>query len=380
MKVETVVSSQTPAKDFAKKGLKDASIVFYFLSPNYPKKDDYLAALKAAYPAARLVGCTTGGEIAEDEALDKSAVSAAVALKKSTIRVAKAEVTNIAESHGAGKNLAAQLDAPDLKLIFVLSDGLMVNGSELVRGIIEGSHKDVIVTGGLAGDGPNFKKTGVGIDGLPQSGIVAAVGFYGDNMRISYGSVGGWSIFGPERLITRAKDNVLYELDGKPALALYKQYLGEEAEKLPGSGLLYPLSIRPANDTTHSIVRTIVGIDEKEKSLIFAGDMPVGHIAQLMHGSHDNLVDGAEKAAEYALRDFGKVDPKHTLGILVSCIGRNLMMGQRVSSEVEAVHRVLNNAPLVGFYSYGEICHHPQTKKCDLHNQTMTITLLSESA
>jgi hypothetical protein len=380
MKVETVVSSQNPAQDFAKKGLKDASVVFYFLSPDYPKKEAYLAALKAAYPGAPLVGCTTGGEIAGDEALDKSAVSAAIALKESKIKIAKTEVADIAASREAGKVLATQLAAPDLRLIFVLSDGLKVNGSELVRGITESSREDVIVTGGLAGDGPNFKKTGVGIDGLPQSGIVAAVGFYGDKMRVSYGSVGGWSIFGPERRITRAKDNVLYELDGKPALALYKQYLGEEAEKLPGSGLLYPLSIRPANDATHSIVRTIVGIDEKEKSLIFAGDMPEGHIAQLMHGSLDNLVDGAERAARYAVMDFGKFDSKHTLGILVSCIGRSLMMGQRVSNEVEVVHRMLNSAPLAGFYSYGEICHHPQTKKCDLHNQTMTITLISESA
>jgi hypothetical protein len=380
MKVETVVSSQSPGKDFTGKGLSDASIVFYFLSPDYPEKNNYLAALKTAYPGARLVGCTTGGEIAGEEALDKSAVSAAVALKDSKIRIAKVQIPDIARSRDVGKDLAGQLDAPDLRLIFVLSDGLKVNGSELVRGITESSRKDVIVTGGLAGDGADFRQTGVGVDGLPESGIVAAIGFYGDKMRVSYGSVGGWSIFGPERVITRAKGNVLYELDGKPALDLYKQYLGEEAESLPGSGLLYPLSIRPPDDATHDIVRTIVGIDEKEKSLIFAGDMPEGHVAQLMHGSLDNLVDGAEKAAGHALGGFGKGDASNTLGILVSCIGRNLMMGQHVSTEVSAVQRVLQKAPLVGFYSYGEICHHPQTKRCDLHNQTMTITLLGETA
>ncbi len=379
MRVETAISSETAASR-PQKILTNAGLVFYFLSPDYPRKDAYLGELRQAYPSARLIGCTTGGEIADGGALEGSAVSAAVALERSTARVTETAVSDHADSYAAGKRLALDLAGDTLSLIFVLSDGLKVNGSELVRGITDHAGRNVIVTGGLAGDGANFRQTGVGVDALPEAGKIAAVGFYGESFKVSYGSIGGWKKFGPERIVTRSKGNILYELDGKPALDLYKSYLGDEAAKLPGSGLLFPLSIHPAADSTHDIVRTIVGIDEAAKSLIFAGDIPQGYVAQLMHGNTENLVHGAECAAASAIRDIGKVAAQQSLAILVSCIGRNLLMGQRVSSEVETVQQALPGMPLVGFYSYGEICHHHSTRKCALHNQTMTITLLSEAA
>lgn len=380
MQVETLSSFANPAQDLAGHKLKNAGLVFYFLSPDYPQRETYLNELKKAYPGARIVGCTTGGEIAGNEAFTQSAVSAAIAFEHSTMKIAEAKIGDIGESYTLGTQLAKTLPTDGLRMIFVLSDGLMVNGSELVRGIMENAPQGTVLTGGLAGDGANFKQTGVGLDSLPESGRVVAIGLYGPKLKLSYGSVGGWIKFGPERMITKAKGNVLYELDGKPALDLYKKYLGEEAKGLPGSGLLFPLSIHPANDSAHDIVRTIVGISEKDKSLTFAGDMPEGYIAQLMRGNTDNLTDGATEAANFALKDLGGKPAGHALAILVSCIGRNLLMGQNVSNEVEAVNEVLGGMPMVGFYSYGEICHHHQTRQCGLHNQTMTITLLSEAA
>lgn len=380
MQVETLSSLNNPKQDLAARTLPDAGIVFYFLSPDYAQKEAYVAELKLAYPKARILGCTTGGEIVGSEALLGAAVCAAIRLEHSRMKIASGQVDDIGESYNMGVKIARELEDPALRMIFVLSDGLKVNGSEFVRGIMETVPAGTVLTGGLAGDGANFKQTGVGIDSMPVSGQVAAVGLYGDKLKLSYGSVGGWMKFGPERLITKSTHNVLYELDGKPALELYKKYLGDEAKGLPGSGLLFPLSIHPANDKAHDIVRTIVGINEKEKSLTFAGDMPHGYIAQLMRGNTESLIDGATQAATLALKDLGEHRNKQSLGILVSCIGRNLLMGQNVSSEVEAVNEVLGDMPIVGFYSYGEICHHPQTRQCGLHNQTMTITLLSEAA
>jgi hypothetical protein len=380
MQVEMLTSLSTSVNIVSKRSLPKAHIVFYFMSPDYPDKAAYVSELKNAYPAARIMGCTTGGEIAGNEALSGAAVSAAIALEHSTFKIAHTHVDTVTESYDAGARLAKELDTPALRMIFILSDGLQVNGSELVRGITENAHPGVVLTGGLAGDGPNFKQTGVGIDGaLPESGKIVAVGLYGDKLQVSYGSVGGWAKFGPERLITKSKDNVLYELDGKPALDLYKKYLGEEAKNLPGSGLLFPLSIYPPTDSAHDIVRTIVGVNEKTKSLTFAGDVPQGYTAQLMRGNTESVTAGAVDAAQFALKEFGAHNSANSLGILVSCIGRNLLMGQNVSNEVEAVKDVLGNISLVGFYSYGEICHHPLTRKCGLHNQTMTITLLSEA-
>jgi hypothetical protein len=375
---KTIVAAREPAAEFTGITLPNADLVFYFLSPDYPHKEEYFRTLKKTYPSARLVGCTTGGEIAGNEALINTAVSSAVKFKSTKTKIAQTRVSGVLDSYEAGKKLAAELDHPDLRLIFVLSDGLKTNGSELVRGITEHAHGKTILTGGLAGDGTKFIETGVGVDALPQTGTVAAIGFYGDKLRVSYGTAGGWVKFGPTRRITRSKGNVLYELDGKNALELYKKYLGEEAKNLPGSGQFFPLSIRPSPESEHEIVRAFLGIDEKEQSLLFAGDVPEGYSVQLMRGNVDNLVDGATQAASYAMSTMQGHKPENSLSLLVSCVGRNMMMKQHVSNEIEAVKQVLGGIPLVGFYSYGEICHHSQTGKCAMHNQTMTITILSE--
>ncbi|HEU5048095.1 MAG TPA: FIST N-terminal domain-containing protein [Rickettsiales bacterium] len=379
MQIETLISHGNPEKELASSKLRDATVVLYFLSPAYPDKDAYLKALYIAYPGARLLGCTTSGEICGKEALSGTAISTAIKLQHTSIKIASTSVDNIHDSLGAGKKLASELNLPQLRLLFVLSDGLCVNGSDLVTGLSENLPEGITITGGLAGDGSSFKQTGIGVDGLPISGKVAAIGFYGDRFKVSCGSVGGWLKFGPERTITRSHENIIYELDEKPALELYKKYLGDEAQNLPGSGLLFPLSIRPDSKSPHDIVRTIVGIDEKENSLIFAGDVPQGYIAQLMRGSSDNLVDGAIEAATIARESLKGNSANASLGILVSCVGRNLLMGQSVSDEVEAVKTILGETQLTGFYSYGEICHHPITHQCSLHNQTMTITLIAEA-
>ena len=233
------------------------------------------------------------------------------------------------------------------------------------------------MTGGLAGDGARFEVTLVGADGAPEEGRIAAIGLYGQSLTVGHGSVGGWDVFGPERTITRSSGNVLYELDGKPALDLYRTYLGDEAKNLPGSGLLFPLKIRPPHGPTQDVVRTIVGIDEDANSLIFAGNIPEGYVGQLMRGNFENLIEGAAEAARMA---GSAVNGERKLVVLVSCIGRKLLLGQPIGEEVEAVSQVFGEeTPVIGFYSYGEISPHAQTGICDLHNQTMTVTVLAET-
>lgn len=378
MHVEALVSHGKPDEDFKGKGLPEAQVVLYFISRKYPVPEQYLEILGKTYPRARLVGCTTGGEIYGDDVAEDTAVSVAIALETGYVRIAAAKAAQPEESYAVGEALGRELSAPDLRVVFILSEGLRVVGSALVGGLTSACPSGVMLTGGLAGDGADFRQTGVGVDTLPESGVVAAVGFYGENIRASCGSVGGWVNFGPERVITKARENIIYEFDGKSALELYKTYLGEDAEKLPGSGLLFPLSICPPDNPTHSIVRSVFGIDEKEGSLIFSDNIPQGHIARMMQGTIHNLVDGATEAASCAAGSIGRDGFTPSVALLVSCIGRNLMMGQRVSSEISAVREILGKVPVAGFYSYGEICPHPLTQKCDLHNQTMTITLLGE--
>lgn len=383
MYVETVMSTNNPDNDFKGKGLTQAQIVLYFLSPQYPAPVHYIRALKKAYPAARLVGCTTGGEIFNTEAFESTSVSVAMQFNRSEIEVAEKKIATPEESLAVGMELAERLNKkPGLKLIYILSDGMKVTGSALVQGLVAGCGKnsDVVVAGGLAGDGTDFRQTGVGVDNLPQEGNIAAIGFYGDAFQAACGSVGGWVGFGPERVITKSAGNILYELDGTSALTLYKKYLGEDADKLPGSALLFPLSLSPPHEQAHSIVRTPFAIDEETQSLVFSDTIPQGYVARMMHGSLHNMLDGAAQAAAYALEEVTARNYAPSVALLVSCIGRNMMMGQRVSAEVGTVRGLLGDLPIAGFYSYGEICPHPVTRKCDLHNQTMAITLLGETA
>jgi hypothetical protein len=223
---------------------------------------------------------------------------------------------------------------------------------------------------------------------------LCAIGFYGKHLSLVSSSFGGWKGFGTTRQITRYQGNILYELDGKPALDLYKRYLGDYAADLPASGLLFPFSmlsaegsevgiirtilgINEAEGSEVGIIRTILGINEAEGSLILAGDLIENGYLQLMHASTDALVDGAQTAAEMILSLQN--NPTKSLGLLVSCVGRKLLMGGRVDEEVDAVASVLGSkTTLTGFYSNGEISPLSQSTDCKLHNQTMTITCLSE--
>ena len=334
-----------------------------------------LEATLAGYPGAAIIGCSTAGEILGSTIHDETLVVTFVEFEKTDLVVASAPVANGVESFAAGQQVARSLDRPDLKSVFVLSDGLAVNGSELVRGLNSVLPSTTIITGGLAGDGSRFQRTWVLDSGRVRPGYVTAVGFVGDAVRIGHGSRGGWDIFGPERRVTRSEGNVLFELDGKPALELYKAYLGERASGLPATALLFPLALR-AEGERRQLVRTILGVDESRQSMTFAGDIPEGSLAQLMSANFDRLIEGASSAAAAT-----KADPAEApaLAIAISCVGRRLVLGERAEEEIEATSEGLpDGTTQVGFYSYGEISPFA-TGACDLHNQTMTLTTISEA-
>lgn len=358
--------------------LKDtAQLVFFFGDTSLLKDPKNFEQVKGFYPKAHIAAGSTAGEIIGAEVLDNSMVVTAVHFDNTPIQVAKTKIAQMSESQAAGEKLADSLSKEGLVHVLVLSDGLHVNGTNLVRGLMNKLPKDVAVTGGLTGDQDRFKETVVGMDAVAEPDTIAVIGFYGTSIKIGYGSMGGWDPFGPERLVTRSKENVLYELDGQSALELYKKYLGDQAKDLPASGLLFPLSLRLEGKET-GLVRTILSVDDKVGSMTFAGDVPEGSYVRLMKANFEHLVDGAEGAADMSHESLGKTAPD--LALLISCVGRKLVLKQKVEEEVERVQEVLGKqATLTGFYSYGEICPvTPTEKQCELHNQTMTITTFHE--
>jgi hypothetical protein len=336
-----------------------------------------LEDLRAAFPLARMLGCSTAGEIHHDRVQDDGAVAVIARFDHASLRLVSAPIGAGIASFEAGQQVARGLAADDLRAMLVLSEGLEVNGSELVRGLNAHTPPSVVVTGGLAADGERFARTWVFDGGAPASRRVVALGLYGDadRIRVGHGSKGGWDIFGLERRVTRSNGNVLYEIDGKPALKLYKEYLGERASGLPATALLFPLAMRAERDDQKQLVRTVLGVNEADQSLTFAGDVPTGSLVQLMRANFDRLIEGASGAANLACFGACRDD---VLSIAISCVGRRLVLGERTEEELEATLDVLPTATSqVGFYSYGEISPFA-SGACDLHNQTMTLSTFSE--
>jgi len=382
MRAERVSWSETQGWNFAGRGLDTADLILYFGTRQVLADGGRFRELKTIFPVAHIVGCSTGGQIHNSDVSDDGIAGVAMRFDATRLRVACEPVRDAGESHACGAAIGRALAAEDLAGVFVLSDGLNVNGSELVAGITSEVRWGVPVTGGLAGDGANFGETVVGGDCEPRSQAVAAVGFYGSAIRIGHGSAGGWDTFGPRRRITRSVGNILFELDGEPALDLYERYLGEEEAKgLPGTALLFPLQVHDPAHPDHEVVRTILGIDREARSMTFAGDVPQGWNARLMRGNLDRLSAGAADAARQAQSGIGDCGESEGVAVLVSCIGRRLLMGQRTSEEVEAAAAELGaNISRLGFYSYGEISPHAASGMCELHNQTMTVTTIAEAA
>jgi hypothetical protein len=364
----------------------DAALVLYFAAPEALDVVSPFEELSRRHPSALVVGCTTGGEILGGDVRDGSVVAAALGFESASVRAAIRDASGRADSESIGRSLGEELSSfGGLRALFVLSDGMGIDGDALVSGCVASVGSGVSVTGGLAGDGARFERTLVGCGGPPIAGRVVAIGFFGQSVLVGSGCVGGWTPFGPSRTITRSRGNVLLELDGEPALDLYSRYLGDDAAGLPGSALLFPLSVSRVGvvDSGSDVVRTIVGIDESERSLVFAGGMPEGSSARLMRGRFEALIDGAAGAAgaAFSASGFGGGDGgSASLALLVSCIGRKLLMGQRVGEEAEVVASVMGaDCECLGFYSYGELAPPGLGDSCRLHNQTMTVTFLSEA-
>ncbi len=356
--------------------LRKAQLVLLFGSPSALKERAPFEDLREAYHNAHILGCSTAGEIAGTSVLDDSLVATAIHFEHTALHGVRIKLQPGISSFQAGELLSQQLDKDGLVHVFVLSHGIDVNGSALVAGLAKHLPPRVGITGGLAGDGPRFQETLVLWDGIPETKSITLLGFYSTRLRVGYGSLGGWDTFGPYRMITRSEGNVLYELDGKPALSLYKAYLGEQAPGLPATGLLFPLSLLTP-ESQEPIVRTLLAINEDEQSATFAGDMPQGRYARFMRANFNHLIDGATNAAKTSYQAIGSSSPD--LAILISCVGRKLVLQDRIDEEVKGVRNVLgDHTTLAGFYSYGEISPFTPGAQCKLHNQTMTITTFSE--
>ncbi|MEM8598641.1 MAG: FIST N-terminal domain-containing protein [Bacteroidota bacterium] len=334
--------------------------------------------LRARYPQAHVALCSTAGNILGTQVSDPRVSVTAVRFAATPVQAAQVLLREVGGDHEAGRLLAERLVAyateeSPLVHVLVLSDGQEVNATRLVNGFNRVLPAATTLSGGLAGDGDRFEETLVGLDAPPAPGVIAALGFYGTALQVGCGSAGGWAPFGPSRLVTRAEDSDLFELDGTSALDLYRRYLGPFAAALPAAALRFPLEL--SDGDAEPVVRTILHIDDDTGTMTFAGSIPEGARVRLMRASYENLVDGAIDAAE----ETGSNPDAADFALCISCVGRRIVLGQRVEDETEGVRDLLGDrVALAGFYSYGELAPSLPGGACTLHNQTMTITTFAE--
>lgn len=356
----------------------EPTVLYLFIAPALFQDEAALALLKARTQGRAAIGCSTAGEIAGVSSCSDSLALLAVRFDETRARVAAHPLDGAGDSFAAGAALGEKLKATDLRAVFVLAAGKGVNGSALTEGLASSLGRSVVISGGLAGDNVRFGETFALCSGEIGNNLIVAAGLYGEHVVVSCGSEGGWRPFGPARRVTKAEGNVLYELDGKPALQLYKQYLGDKARQLPASGLAYPFAILRGDKTTSGLIRSALDIDSGQEALIMAGDVPQGAQVCLMHADTGALIQGAAQAAAEALRTHAGPE-EGGCALVVNCVGRKMVLGMDAEEELEAVSdSFLPSTPMAGFYSYGEICSYIGTGRTELHNQTMTITYITE--
>ena len=357
---------------FQDKKILQNPLVLVFANRMLLENSELVTDVRNEFPYEHIVFGSTSGEIIDNNVFDDSIVVTAIEFEKSTFEVRTQNILNHnRDAKKLGEYLYNSIPKENLKHLFVLSEGSFVNGSSLIEGLEKNIVNAIPISGGMCGDDAKFEKTLASYKENPKEGEVVLIGFYGETLEISFASFGGWSTFGPERIITKSQANVLYEIDDQPALDLYKKYLGEKANQLPQASLLYPLNVTPEGKR-EPVVRTILGIDNNNQSMTLAGDVPENSRVQLMMASVDAIAEGANVAAKLAMQNR-KTKPQ--LALLVSCVGRKLVMNQRVEEEIERVQEVVGeNTAITGFYSYGEMAPF-SGKNISLTNRRLTIYL-----
>ncbi len=382
MKIDSLFWSRETGWQFRKENIENrenVDIVFLFGVAKEIRENLYFDGIRELYPNAILVGGSSAGTIYRDEIFDSGIVASALQLEKSRVKLAVEKLEDINKSFEIGQSIVQQLMDEDLKHIIVLSDTININGSEFVKGLNSETDSRIPISGGiLAEETRNFSHAYVIADRPAKKLLAIGIGFYGD-IDTFYGSDSGWDDFGIERVITKSSGNIVYEIDGKPALDLYKKYLGDFQKDLPVGGLRFPLNVWEDGDIENSkpVIRTLMAINEEEKSLTFVGDVPEGAMARLMKTNIDGLIDGSESAIKMTGFQPSNI-PSYCLA--VSCIGRRLVLNQLTEEELSVLlEHVGDEVEITGFYSYGEIApFSKELKNCRFHNQTMTLTLIQE--
>lgn len=338
--------------------------------------DDLIKGICESAGTDQIIGCTTSGEISSDGQSANSAVLGGIVSDCIEFEFVRIQGLST-DSAAAGRKLAESFSTVP-RYLQIFSDGLTGNGCALLKGIADGFRANVPVAGGAAGDNGDFHKTFQFDRGRICSDAVCGIGFHGD-FRLGTAVRSGWVPIGLSKQVTKARGKVVYELNGEPALNVFERFLGHHAEKLPAIGVEYPLGfMKPARagHLDHQyILRATMSVDRLERSITFAGEIPEGAMVNLTCGDKDSVLAAAGTAAKEARNAMGDANPE--LIFCYSCVASRIVLGNRTGEEIERVREQFGpQIPILGFYTYGEYCPVGMEACNDLHNETITLSVL----
>jgi hypothetical protein len=373
---EAYAAGAGAARD-AVSGRGDAKLLVVFCSAAYDL-DQLLAGIASEAPGTPLIGCSTAGEIATSGPADASVV--VVALGGPGFSVATGAGTKAGDLRGATTEAVeacmAGVDRRAHSVVLLLTDGLGGDQMEVVRGAYAVVGAEIPLVGGCAGDDLAMKRTFqlFGETALRDSVVAAAVS---SDAPIGIGVEHGWRRVGAPMLVTSSEGSRVDTLDDEPALDVYLRRLDapadahHDAAAFTRFALTHPLGI---SHRSGEEVRFVAGADFESRSLSCIASVPQGGLAWIMEGDEDSVLGATDGACAEALAGL---DGEAPLGLVAfDCIARRGVLGDPgIRREIERIATFAGDAPVAGFYTYGEIAR--TTGIRGFHNQTLVVLALA---
>lgn len=352
----------------------EMDLVLAFAPAGLLSKGNLHEEIAGMFPMAQVLISSASGEFIGDRVTDDELTLTAIRFEKAKAKTAITDIATSKNSFEAGYYLSRAFEHDGLRSLIVFCDGEHVNASQLVFSLQQYLPADVIITGGLAG-AQDKQASLIGLNNKPAEGRIACIGLYGKDLRVSYGNQSGWMPFGPERKVTRAKNNTVYELGGIPVLEVYNLYLRDRKYNMPGSQMLFPIAVRFEN-SSGTVIRTIQSIDEGLFSITYSGNVPEGSRVSLLRTDCDSLISGAAGAASVTMNQL----PAPELAIIMSCAERRTLLNGRTSEELSALKNAFGtHTAISGLFTPGEIAPAGPDLKCELFKQSVIVTAISEN-
>ncbi len=280
------------------------------------------------------------------------------------------------------KQLAALLGSEGKKSFtepaFIIGVGYLSNsGEQIVDGIQEGTGSHPTIYGAMAGD--DLLLSGPIVFTTQQSSVSGLVALIIDESKIDISGIAtcGWKAVGTAKTITKSHENIIHTIDDQPALDMVMKFLGAEVQPVVGdevvthTGSYYPLQMEREN--MPPVMRTAMFANQKDRSLICAGNVPQGSKVRFSLPPDFDVIDRVVQDCK-TLRDQNQESVDAI--IMFSCISRYLALDMLISKEIERVSKVWD-APLTGFFSYGEFGK-SKNGIYEYHNNTCCIVTLKE--